>query len=117
MTISVPYSPPSANRYWRTFASGKRVITYVSEEAKHFKLDMWRFARSAKVKLSDKPIEIHITWHRKTAKSAGDLDNRLKVVIDSLNGIAYLDDKQIVRIIAEKSVSGRDGMDITINEV
>jgi Holliday junction resolvase RusA-like endonuclease len=32
----------------------------------------------------------------------GDLDNTLKVVLDSLRGIAYVDDSQIVQILARR---------------
>lgn len=31
-----------------------------------------------------------------------DIDNIVKIVLDSLNGVAYADDKQVVRILAEK---------------
>lgn len=116
-TISIIGSPPSANRYWRTKAIGKRVITYVSDEAKQFKRDMYYMARAAKVVKTLSPVSVSITWHRKTAKSTGDIDNRIKVILDSLNGIAWDDDKQVHRLFIEKKISGYDGMDVTIKTI
>lgn len=37
-----------------------------------------------------------------TARNFGDADNHLKAVADALNGIAFADDSQVVRIVAEK---------------
>lgn len=113
-TISFLGSPPSANRYWRTAVRGKRAITYISDEAKQFKKDMFYMAKAAKIVKTDKPVSVSITWHRKTEKSAGDIDNRIKVVLDSLNGIAWDDDKQVHQLFIEKKISGHDAMDIII---
>lgn len=52
-------------------------------------------------------VYLNIIFHPKTKKDGTessvriDLDNCLKVAIDALNGFAYTDDKQIVKIVAE----------------
>lgn len=38
-----------------------------------------------------------------------DMDNILKVVLDALNGVAYVDDKQVVELIGRKYYTESDG--------
>ncbi|WP_059068374.1 RusA family crossover junction endodeoxyribonuclease [Mediterraneibacter massiliensis] len=45
-----------------------------------------------------------------------DIDNIIKVVADSLNGIAYYDDTQVVLTAAKKAYSAVEGLDITVEE-
>lgn len=45
-----------------------------------------------------------------------DIDNIVKTVADALNGAAYHDDTQIVRVTAEKAYSVSEGLDITVEE-
>ena len=44
------------------------------------------------------PVTLTVTWFRKIRR--GDLDNRLKVLLDALNGVLYVDDDQVVEIHA-----------------
>jgi len=106
----LPY-PISTNRYWRNVRG--RMIR--SKEANAYKqLTGWT-AKTCGVKSTENPVEIHIKLHPKATKSGIasktciDLDNALKVAIDALNGIAYVDDKQVVKIIAEISNPLTDG--------
>lgn len=46
-----------------------------------------------------------------------DLDNLLKGVLDALNGVAFLDDCQIVKLSSEKKFSEKDSIEILINEL
>ena len=39
-----------------------------------------------------------------TAKNFGDLDNFLKAVLDALNGICYVDDRQVVQVSGSKNL-------------
>lgn len=87
--------PPSANRYWR-MGNGR---LYVSDAALEYKDDVIVLARQQRFGL---PIagDVAIAFHVYRKRKAGDLDNFLKVLIDSLKGIAYTDDKQITHIQA-----------------
>jgi len=49
-------------------------------------------------------------------KSWGDIDNFLKAILDSLNGICYLDDAQVKKVEAEKFY-GRSHIVIEIREI
>jgi len=85
--------PVSANRYWRN-VKGRMVK---SSEARSYQKDI---ADRFKVEtFADCAIELKIDLYR--PKKMGDLDNYLKVTIDSLKGICFNDDKQVRKITAE----------------
>jgi Holliday junction resolvase RusA-like endonuclease len=68
--------------------------------------------KSAKKKDIPDMIEGYI---RPTKKP--DIDNILKIIGDSLNGLAYHDDSQIVDVVAQKCYSDRPRVDIEIWEL
>lgn len=121
ITLTIPY-PVSANRYWRSFVprGHKRAIVVLSDEAKSYKSEVGWIAKSAGIPapLSGR-VAMTIKLYPGLPKDAEkrmrklgdgwddgvrsiDLDNALKVLIDSLKGIAYADDKQVWRIAAER---------------
>lgn len=95
MTITLPPAP-SANRYWRNFRG--RMVT--SAEARAYKEQAAWIARAAGME----PVtgDVSVTMRVYRAAKRGDLDNSIKVSLDSLIGVAYTDDSQIVRIVAER---------------
>jgi len=105
-----PY-PPSANRYWRIW--GGRVVR--STEATSYKSICKGIATLSKHPKIDGPVSINVLLHPKKTKSGAasktriDLDNAMKVVIDAMNGVAYADDSQVVRIVAEIGCPLTDG--------
>lgn len=46
-----------------------------------------------------------------------DADNIAKVVLDALNGVAYRDDSQIVRLMVKKEYGEESGLRVQISEV
>ena len=46
-----------------------------------------------------------------------DLDNIAKSILDALNGLAYQDDSQIVRLVVEKRYAEKPRVELTIQEV
>ena len=91
--ITIPSYPPSANRLWRT-GQGR---TYLSDEAKRFYKDVLIAlletgnARAPKVW---KYFNVEIILH--PARRAGDVDNRIKPVLDSLTQAGFWDDDKAV---------------------
>lgn len=83
--------PPSANRYWRNWR-GKMVR---SEEADDYrKLVRFLIMRDFDITPIDKgEVDVDLWWYRGTLQ--GDTDNRIKVILDSLNGVIWKDDKQV----------------------
>lgn len=47
----------------------------------------------------DGDLEVYILWFRQ--RKAGDIDSRQKAILDSLNGFAYHDDRQVKKLIIE----------------
>lgn len=95
ITLSLPY-PPSANRYWRNFR-GRMVI---SPEAKGYKTAVQLIAKRAGVRLLTGEVALILRVYR--PRKAGDLSNRIKVLEDALQGVAFHDDSQVVAIEAER---------------
>lgn len=114
--LVLPY-PVSANRYWATMTMRNgAAITYVTKEAKNYKRRAGLIALADGVLVSSRPVDLSFTLHppavterfdkqmRKVEVKCGtrmDLDNALKVAIDSLNGVVYEDDDQVHRIRIE----------------
>lgn len=87
--------PPSANNYW-TVARNRILRTSVASAY----LDLVEtICFIGKIRPLSGSVTIHVRWYR--AKRIGDLDNRLKVVIDALKNHAFGDDVKVRRIIAE----------------
>lgn len=57
-----------------------------------------------KVYLSDTEVGLEITQRDEHTqkKLRGDIDNYLKTILDALNGVAYIDDRQIVSLTGVK---------------
>lgn len=111
MRLTLPF-PPSANRYWRKFQN--RMVP--SAEATAYKEQVGWLCAAAGIQPFTGNVCVSLDFHRPAKR--GDLDNLLKVVFDSLNGWAYVDDKQIVEIHAMRH-EGKDDprVEISIQEI
>ena len=98
--LVLPY-PVSANRYWRVF--GGRVVH--SAEARSYRNVVQIKARG--VTPLEGPVSVHValcpgmTAKGVASKTRLDLDNCLKVALDALQGVAFSNDKQVVKLLAE----------------
>lgn len=91
--VSLPYAP-SANRYWR-HCKGR---TFVSAEAQAYRKQVAAICREKGIEPMEGPLHLELNIFR--PRRVGDLSNRIKVLEDALQGIAYEDDSQIVAIAA-----------------
>lgn len=96
--LNVPY-PPSGNRYWRTDRGG---TPHPSDEGRAYKAAVRRVVRPMPFVGE---VSVSVTLLR--PRRAGDLDNSLKVLLDALTGLAWLDDGQI-RVIHAERIDGDD---------
>lgn len=96
-TFTLP-EPPSANRWWRN-VSGRMVI---SREAREYKqgVELTLMAGRAPTIPVGSPVRIAIDWYR--GRKSGDLDKRIGVLLDALQGTAYVNDAQVVDIHARR---------------
>lgn len=85
--------PPSSNRYWRHVTIRGTPRTLESREAREYKK-----AVAAEFLPGTQPLTgpIAVTYTAYFPTLAGDLFNREKVISDALNGLLWVDDKQIV---------------------
>ncbi len=91
--LTLPY-PPSTNRYWRIF----RGHAVRSAEATAYKRAVSAVCIQAGVDLLSGPVALEVRLYR--PRKSGDLDNRLKVLLDALQGHLYADDAQVVELHA-----------------
>jgi len=69
----------------------------LSKEARAYKMQFWaNLVHPPKTG----PVAVTLKWYR--SRKSGDLDKRIGVVLDTLQGFAYVNDKQIVRLVAER---------------
>lgn len=95
MIIDLPY-PPSSNRYWRNYR-GRMVV---SEEAQQYKQVVMLLANAADLRPIAKPQSVAVRMTIRRPAQRRDIDNHLKVTLDSLQGYLYENDSQIVALSA-----------------
>ncbi|OWQ92018.1 hypothetical protein CDN99_06580 [Roseateles aquatilis] len=131
--LVLPY-PISANRYWRSFVprGHQRAIVTLSDEAKAYKQDVGWKIRQAGVR---QPIAGRVAvaidlypqrpqdWERRQRKLGDawddgvmciDLDNANKVLLDSLKGFAFDDDKWVRELRSRRMEPDAQGARVVI---
>jgi Holliday junction resolvase RusA-like endonuclease len=89
--------------------NGRHVVQrYKTKEARDYQAAVKDAARAAGFRPIKKPrsIIVRLAWYREARR--GDLDNRLKVVLDALQGAMYDNDSQIAAIYAHRREDPRD---------
>lgn len=132
ITLTLPY-PVSANRYWRAVSMGARLAMVPTKEAKAYKTKVGWIARQAGMQT---PLQgrVSITvrlfperprnWAKRAATAplswddsvrCIDLGNCEKVLSDALNGIAWVDDKQLRRIVLQRCEPDEHGARVEVD--
>lgn len=93
MRLTLPW-PPSVNAYWRIFRN--RIL--LSREARDFKANAASVAKRAALTPRAGPVVVTVWAFR--PRRIGDLDNTLKATLDSLRGVVFVDDSQVVELHA-----------------
>lgn len=86
--------------------------------------DVWRYKKAIQSQVRgamagrppwDTEVQLQIIFYCRRPQTvpkngyipAKDIDNYIKAVLDALNGVLYVDDRQVTRITAEKRVCGK----------
>lgn len=88
--------PPSVNRLYRATCQRGYPRLYKHPKAQAYMDEVCLLTRHLDPLACEVAVELHVYRPRKK----GDLDNYMKLLLDSLNSIAFEDDKQIVEIHA-----------------
>lgn len=134
MIFTIPGEPQGKGRP-RVVRNGGPVRTYTPEKtATYENLVKLEYERQVDRMLGDGPVSMRImAWYgipksaskRKREAMVGgairptrkpDCDNVAKVIADALNGLAYRDDSQIVRMLVEKWFGEEPRVDVVIEE-
>lgn len=91
--FNLPY-PPSLNKLYAT-VSGRRVL---SARGHRYKELAAALATRAGVRPVGGPVRLTLKVYR--PRKCGDLDNTLKVLLDSITGVGWEDDRQVEHIHA-----------------
>lgn len=91
--------PPSANRWWRN-VNGRMVTSKAAREYKETVLAeaINRLGRRFKQVAIEGPVRVEMFWYR--SRKSGDLDKRIGIMLDALQGIAYEKDAQVTELHA-----------------
>lgn len=136
MKFTVPGEPVGKGRP-RVVHNGKFTQSYTPEKtATYENLVKLEFQRQCPTFfIPDAPVTMKIkcfcglakgdSKRKRAAKLAGairptkkpDIDNCIKIIADALNGLAYVDDTQIVGVTAEKYYAEIPHVDVEIEEV
>ncbi len=130
------YGEPQGKARPRFRKVGNFVQTYTPQKTKSYEDEIKMFARAAMG--SSKPLETPVDLYLYIRKgipasyskkrrndcisgteqvtTKPDIDNVLKAFMDAMNGIVYLDDKQIVTINCAKVYSEVSGVDVLVKE-
>lgn len=92
--VTLPF-PPSSNRYWRSDRGGR---PHLSTEARQYRREAALLAVAAGLTPLAGALILTVVFFR--PRRVGDLSNRIKVLEDALNGVAWMDDSQIVELHA-----------------
>lgn len=108
MIFNLPY-PISTNAIWRNTSMRGRRVTLMSKPAREWKkAAMWVAKNQYRGQPLKGPFEARITVHPKNDRLI-DLDNCCKLALDSLQGIAYEDDKQCEVLIVRRGEQQEGG--------
>lgn len=96
------------------FGSGH---TFTPKKTKDAEQAIYIAALQARIRPLSANISMSITFYLSPKSHAADIDNLAKTVLDGLNGTAYKDDKQVVRLHLSKQYIDSPRTEIAMEEL
>ena len=116
LNLTLPY-PVSVNQYYRAIVRGRICCSILSKKGREFKERVANLVSDTEKQPTDKPVMVIIKIYPPTRRKF-DVDNMLKSLLDSLIGIAYVDDEQIRCLAVSKEEVVKGGKtEIKIKEI
>lgn len=125
--ITIPGRPVPKGRP-RIGYSGRKVYLYTPPETEKYERDVSRIGKLICNSPASGPVEMEIALffnlQAKVYTTGGklrrgtlpDLDNCVKSIVDGLNKVAYVDDRQVVRILAERRCDQVERAEVIVRE-
>jgi len=106
LALTLPF-PVSVNQYYRAILRGKFCTSILSAKGREFKERVANMVAESEKNPTDKRVMCQIKLYPPDRRKR-DIDNYAKSLLDSLTGIAWVDDEQIdcLAISREKIVKG-----------
>jgi Holliday junction resolvase RusA-like endonuclease len=103
--------PPSVNTIWKRSKTG----IYCSPKVLLFKDYVYYILKQKTFEKTSKNVKLEISFYVKNKRR--DIDNLLKVLLDSMNKIIYDDDKQIIELIVHKIIGQENKTNVKVCEI
>ena len=132
-TIQMPHSDPETYLYSGHIQPKQRPRisngkAFTPKETRQFEAKVKKWAQECHMTVCTYPVEVFIHMMERTTDKEkifhsklglvypmrGDIDNLAKSILDALNGIAYVDDKQIINLSLMREYRATAGFTITI---
>ncbi len=121
--VTIPMEPVAKGRPKFT----KRGFAYTPAKTKDAEKFIRAFVSGYPKFATGLPLAMSIDFYLSKPKSVGkkrefpttrpDIDNYCKLILDSLNGVLFHDDGQIIRLLARKEYGSPSRIEISIEEV
>jgi len=116
LNLTLPM-PVSVNQYYRAIVRGRICCSILSKKGREFKQRVANLVSDSQKQPTDKPVMVIIKLYPATRRKY-DVDNFAKSLLDSLIGIAYADDSQIMCLaISKEEVFAGGKCEIKIKEI
>lgn len=116
MKFTIPGKPISVNHAYSQNRNGRR---YLTDEGAEFKIEMGYIAKQAMKKTINKykyPIKVSLEYYFDD-KRRRDIDNGIKLCLDSMTGIVYKDDSEIVCLEVWKDFSDNPRIEVEVTQL